>query len=261
MGKQRSTPKRAPEPGSQRPVGRSTSTPLPQRAGVPKSASLTPDGPTANPLAPGMVVPSTRKRPHAPQRSAPAMAAPRAKKVVRPPDGHEFVYTVRCVHCGAHQEMSSLEQTYPSHLRRGRGKILCPWSNTRLSAHQVQEASRQAVKKPVAPTSTANTRRTAQKPDRSASRTTAKASSKKAKKPQTPPQRRGQAVSSTRSAKNSSVTDRGAAARERYGERRCYTSEYGDIGDDRFRERGELNADSVSVSARLGPSQGTGRRR
>lgn len=261
MGKQRSTPKRAPEPGSQRPVGRSTSTPPPQRSGAPRSASSTRADPKADPLASGMVVPSTRKRPQVPQRSAPAMAAPRAKKVVRPPDGHDFVYTVRCVHCGAHQEMPSLGQTYPSHLRRGRGKILCPWSNTRLSAHQVQEASRQTVKKPVAPTSTVTIPRTSQKPVRSASKTTAKASSLKAKEPQTPPQRRGQAIPSTRSAKNSPATDHGAAARERSRQRRYFTSEYGDIGDDRFRERGELNADSVSVSARLGPSQGTGRRR
>ncbi|MFE7631577.1 hypothetical protein [Kocuria sp. NPDC057446] len=113
----------------------------------------------------------------------------------------------------------------------------------------------------MAPTNTVKVPHTSQKPDRSTSKTMVKASSQKAKKPQTPPQRRGQAVSSTRSAKNSSATDRGAAARDRYRERRFFTSEYGDIGDDRFRERGELNADSVSVSARLGPSQGTGRRR
>ncbi|WP_152683271.1 hypothetical protein [Kocuria sp. SM24M-10] len=157
--------------------------------------------------------------------------------------------------------MSSLEQTYPSHLRRGRGKILCPWSNTRLSARQMQDASRRIVKKPVAPASTVTIPRTPRKPDRSASKSTAKAPSQKAKTPQTPPRRRGRVVSSTRSTKNSSATDRGAAAWERRRERRYFTSEYGDIGDDRFRERGELNADSVSVSARLGPSQGTGRRR
>lgn len=122
------------------------------------------------------------------------MAAPRAKKVVPPQDGHGFVYTVRCVHCGAHQEMPPLEQTCPSHLQRGRGKVLCPWSSTRLSARQMQEASRRTVKKPVARTSTVRIPRTSRKPDR-------------------------------------------------------------------LRELGELNADSVSVSARLGPSQGTGRRR
>lgn len=178
-----------------------------------------------------------------------------------PAIGHEFVYTVRCVHCGAHQEMPSFGQTYPSHLQRGRKKVLCPWSNTRLSVRQMQDASRRIVKKPVAPASTVTIPRTPRKPDRSASKSTAKAPSQKAKTPQTPPQRRGRVVSSTRSTKNSSATDRGAAAWERRRERRYFTSEYGDIGDDRFRERGELNADSVSVSARLGPSQGTGRRR
>lgn len=191
------------------------------------------------------------------------MAAPRSKKVVRPPDDHEFVYTVRCVHCGIHQEMPSLEHTYPSHLQRGRGrgKILCPWGNTRLSARQIQEASRRTVKNRVAPTSTATIPRTPQKPAPSAGKMTAKASAQKANKSEIPPQRRGRVISSTRSAKNSSATDRGAAARERSRERKYFTSEYGDISDDRFRERGELNADSVSVSARLGPSQGTGRRR
>jgi hypothetical protein len=157
--------------------------------------------------------------------------------------------------------MSSLEQTYPAHLQQGRGKVLCPWSNTRLSARQIREASRRTVKKPVVPTSTVKAPRPAQKTERSAATPTAKAPSKKPKRPQTPPQRRGQAASSTRSANSSSTTDRDAAAQERYRKRRYFTSEYGDISDDRFRERGELNADSVSVSARLGPSQGTGRRR
>lgn len=242
---------------SRRPAERPTSTRQPQRADAPKSKPTTAPVPWTDPFAEGMVVPSSRRSPRSAQTPAAPTARPRANTAVRPSEGHEFIYTVTCVHCGAAQEMRSLELTYPRHRQRGRKNFICPWSNTRLGSRQIREASRRVVKRSVVPEATVEHPRPARKRERPGAARTVPAS---AKKPQTPPQRHGKASSSTRSG-NSSTTHRDTAVRARARARRYFTSEYGDISDDCFRELGELNADSVSVYARLGPSQGTGRRR
>jgi hypothetical protein len=248
-------PKGQQRPPSRRSAERPALTVQSRRAGASESVSR------ADPLAPGMVTPSTRRSRRGPQAPSAATARPRANTAVRPPKGQEFIYTVTCVHCGAAQETSSLELAYPRHYQRGRKNFICPWSNTRLSARQIRAASRRVVKKVVMPAATVKHPRPAQKKAHSAAAPTATTVSKKQKKPQTPSQRRGNADSSTHKASSPAAISRDTAARARRRARRYFTSEYGDIGDDRFRELGELNADSVSVAARLGPSQGTGRRR